>query len=317
MAEDYYDTLGVSRKASADEISSAYRDLARKYHPDLNPDDEVAKKKFQEVQVAFEVLNDPKKREQYDRFGAGFDQFQGGGPWQGGSRPGAGGAQFDFDLNDLFGGRAGPGGAGGGFADLFKQFGGGPKGRPSGPAQQRGSDLEAEVTVPFRTAVSGGEATITVGRADGKQETIQVKIPVGVEDGQKIRLRGQGNPGTFGADSGDIMLVVRVAPHPQYRRSGNRLEVAVPITLAEAALGGKIDLPTPKGVITLTIPAGSSSGAKLRVKGHGVEKPGQTAGDLYAELQIVMSKEMTEEDKQAIAEVSSRYNQSPREDLRW
>ena len=173
------------------------------------------------------------------------------------------------------------------------------------------------MTVPLRTAVSGGEATITVQRTGGKNETIHVKIPAGVDDQQKIRLRGQGNPGARGGENGDILLTVRIAPHPQYRRSGNRLEVTVPITLAEAAQGAKIDLPTPKGTITLTIPPASSSGAKLRVKGHGVEKAGQAAGDLFAELLIVLPKEMSEEDRQSLADVSNRHAQSPREDLRW
>lgn len=320
MATDYYDTLGVSRTASGDEINRAYRDLARKYHPDLNPDDESAKKKFQEVQIAFEVLNDPKKREQYDRFGPAFEQFKqgGGGQWPGGSPGGRGGAsEFEFDLGDLFGGGAGQA-SGGGFADLFKHFGGGgPKGRSPGPTQQKGADLAAEVTVPLRTAVSGGEASITLQRTGGKNETITVKIPAGVDDGQKIRLRGQGNPGVRGGDPGDILLTVRVASHPQYRRTGDRLDVTVPITLAEAALGAKVDLPTPKGVITLTVPSGSSSGARLRVKGHGVEKPGATPGDLYAELQVVLPKGLREEDAKKIAEVSEGYDQAPREDLRW
>ncbi len=321
MAEDYYDILGVSRTASADEISKAHRDLVLKHHPDKNPDDAVAKQRFLEVQSAFEVLSDPKKREQYDRFGPAFEGMQGGpdgrAGWPGGgARPGGGGGQFDFDINDLFGGGTG-GAAGGGFADLFKQFGGA-GGAPRGQAgPPRGSDIRHEITVPFRTAVSGGEASLNLRRASGKQETVTVKIPAGMEEGQTIRLRGQGNPSARGGESGDILLTVHVSPHPQFRRNGTRLEITVPVTLAEAAQGAKIDLPTPQGVIALTIPPGTSSGAKLRVKGHGVQPTGKPPGDLLAEVQVVLPASLSEEDQKTLAEISGHYKQSPREDLRW
>ena len=316
MAEDYYDVLGLSRAASEDEINKAYRDLARKHHPDLNPDDAAAKKKFQEVTAAFEVLSDPKKREQYDRFGPAFEQMKGGGA---GGWPGAGGGQqFEFDLGDLFGGGGPPGAGGaGGFADIFKHFGGGapPRGRSNAgrSTPSRGEDIQTEITVPFRTAVSGGEAALSLQRSGGKTETLTVKIPAGLEDGRKIRLRGQGNPDPMGGDQGDLLLTVHVAPHPQFRRQGARLEVSIPVTLAEAARGAKVDLPTPKGVITLTIPPGTSSGTKLRVKGHGVAP----AGDLFAEVLVVVPAELSDADREAIAKISDRYPQSPRDELRW
>lgn len=322
MADDYYKTLGVARGASEDEIRKAYRELAIKYHPDKNPDDASAKKRFQEVQIAFEVLNDSKKREQYDRFGPDFDKMGGGagGPFRGGAGPGGfpggfpgGGA--DFDLNDLFGGGAAGGAGAGGFADLFKQFGGGgagPTGR-RGAAPRKGDDLEHEITVPFATAITGGEAAIHL--AGDKQVTI--KIPAGIEDGKKIRLRGQGNPSMRGGEAGDLMLTVRVAGHPVFRRKGRNLEVTTPVTLAEAAGGAKIDVPTPKGTITLTVPPGTSSGRRMRVRGHGVDPKGDKPGDLYAEIEIELPTELSEEDQAALVEISDRYQQDPRGDLRW
>lgn len=328
MADDYYSVLGVARGASSEEVRKAYRDLARKYHPDHNPDDPAAKKKFQEIQRAFEVLDDPGKREQYDRFGANFDSAGGGpggfpgGGFPGGGFPGGGrggpGGNVEFDLNDLFSG-GGPGAAGGGFADLFKQFGGGGRPGRGGGAQQptRGSDIEHEITVPFATAVLGGDAAISLRRSGGKQETLTVKVPAGVEDGKKIRLRGQGDPSNTGGPDGDLLLVVHVAPHPAYRRTGRRLDVVVPITIAEAVQGAKIDLPTPKGVITLTIPAGTSSGKRLRVKGHGVDPLGDSPGDLYAEIQITVPADISESHREELAKISQQYDQSPRDELRW
>lgn len=320
MADDYYATLGVERGANAEEIRKAYRQLARKYHPDLNPDDPKAKDKFQAVQAAFDVLNDAKKREMYDRYGAAYENMGGGGgggrggprPWPpGGGSPGAEGVEVNFE--DLFGG-----GGGGGFADLFKQFGN--RGRGAGrraPAQTRGADLEHELTVPFATAILGGEAQIAVQRADGTVETLRVKIPAGIDSGKKIRLRGQGEPGDGGGPSGDIIIKVNVAPHPHFRRIGKRLEVTAPITLAEALRGAKIDLPTPHGTITLTVPPNSSSGRKLRVKGQGVKAGEGPPGDLFAELQIVLPKALAEADRDQLAEIAAKYSDHPRADLQW
>ncbi|MCC6493997.1 MAG: J domain-containing protein [Pirellulales bacterium] len=312
MAEDYYATLGVPRGASAEEIKKAYRGLARKYHPDLNPDDPKAKEKFQAVQSAFDVLSDPKKRELYDRYGHAYESAGAGqqGPraWPGGGNAGTGG--FEVNLDDLFGG-----GGGGGFSDLFRQFG--QRGRSGRrPAQTPGADVEYELAIPFTTAILGGEAQIVVQRGSGRTENIRVKIPVGIEDGKKIRLRGQGEPSDNGGPAGDLFIRVRVTPHPVYRRQGKRLEVTVPITLAEALNGGKIDLPTPHGTITLTVPPGSSSGRRLRVKGQGVKSP-DAPGDLYAELQIALPKGLAEEDRRRIADLVEKYADDPRSELRW
>ncbi len=320
MAQDHYATLGVSRTASAEEIQKAYRKLARKYHPDMNPDDATAKKKFQEVQSAFEVLSDADKRKRYDQFGNDFDPSAAGGHpggWRYTSSGGPQGQPFDInDLNDLFGGG---GEAGGGFADIFRQFNRGRSGprRPQRPAAERGSDLRHELTIPFASSVLGGEAALTVQRQNGDLETIQVKIPVGIEDGKKIRLRGQGEPGAGDGPAGDILLTIRVSPHPFFRRAGTRLDVRVPITLAEAVQGGTIDVPTPHGTISLKVPPNTSSGKRLRIKGHGVRPANQPPGDLFAEIEIELPERLTEEERKQLAEISSRHPQNPRSELRW
>lgn len=321
MATDPYQTLGIGKQASQDEISKAYRKLAREYHPDMNPDDETAKKKFQEVQSAFDVLGDEKKRKMYDRYGAGFESMGGGGPrpggWPGGG--GAGGANADFDFSDLFGGGAGAGAAGGGFADLFKHFSpgeSGTRGRRSRQPQP-GADLEYELTVPFATAVNGGEASISLRRASGKNETLSVKIPAGIDDGQKIRLLGQGEQSHDGGPAGDILVKVVVAPHPHFQRTGKRLDVTVPVTLAEAIEGAKIETPTPHGTITLTIPPGTSGGKKLRLRGQGVKPAKGDPGDLYAEIQIVLPQGLTDQQTQQLADIARSDATNPRDELRW
>src|SRR3954468_1045209 len=326
MAKDYYDTLGVARTASQDEIQKAYRKLARKYHPDMNPDDATAKKKFQEVQQAFETLSDDDKRKRYDQFGSDYEAAAAGGPGAGGWRytTSSGPQTYPFDVNDL-GDLFGAGGAGaesGGVSELFKQFSRGRGNRRAQRPVARGNDLRHELTVPFATAVQGGEAALTVQRHDGNVETIRVKIPAGIDDGKKIRLRGQGEPGTGDAPAGDILLTIHVSPHPFFRRVGNRLDVRVPITLAEAAQGAKVDVPTPHGeggkagTITLTVPPNTSSGKRLRIKGHGVRPANQPAGDLFAEIQVELPAQMTEAERQQLAEISDRYPQHPRSELR-
>ncbi len=316
MAADHYATLGVSRSASPEEIQKSYRKLARKYHPDMNPDDATAKKKFQEVQAAFEVLSDPDKRKRYDQFGSDFESVgAAGGPQTWRYTTSSGPQTYPFDINDLFGG-AEADTEGGGFADLFKQFSRARGARPDSRAT-RGVDLKHELTVPFATGVLGGQAALTIQRQNGKLETIKVKIPAGIEDGKKIRLRGQGEPGVGGAPAGDVVLTIHVSSHPHFRRTGNRLDVRVPVTLAEAALGAKIDVPTPQGTIALTIPPNTSSGKRLRIKGHGVRPADQPPGDLFAEIQIVLPENLSPEDRQQLANVSNRFPEQPRAELRW
>ena len=313
MPDDYYQTLGVARGASQTEIEKAYRDLARKCHPDLNPDDKTAKQKFQQLQRAFEVLKDPEKREMYDRYGSSFESMGAAGPE---GNPFAGGAPggVEFDFSDFFGERFGRGAGSGGVEEILREMGGGGRRRQRA---KRGGDIQHELRVPFATSVLGGEAQITVQRANGKVETLQVKIPAGIDDGKKIRLRGQGEPPTGRGEHGDILITVRVSPHPLFRRSGNNLELRVPVTMAEAALGAKIEIPSPSGAITLSVPPGTSSGAKLRVRGHGVQPTKGTVGDLLAEIQIMSPKSVDDDAIEVLRQLDDRYDGNPRDNLQW
>ncbi|MGA2798115.1 MAG: J domain-containing protein [Thermoguttaceae bacterium] len=326
MAEDYYKILGVSREASQTEIQKAYYELAKKYHPDKNPDDKTAKKKFQQIQAAFDVLGNQEKREMYDRYGSSFETRGAGGPqytytWGGSPGGGFGGGGVnpeEFDFSQFFGERFGGGGPEG-LGDIFGQFrrGGGPRGAKTTGSARRGADILSEVQVPFTTAIGGGEVQLTVGRQTGKTDTITVKIPPGIEDGKKIRIRGQGEAAPRGGTPGDILITVRVEAHPFFQRRGNHLIVKVPVTLGEAAAGAKIEVPTPRGTVSVHVPPGTSSGAKLRVKGYGVTPKNGAPGDLLAEIQIVLPKKLNAADRDALGEIDKHYSQEPRKDLHW
>lgn len=323
MAEDYYKTLGVSRNASQAEIQKAYRDLARKYHPDMNPDDKDAKKKFQRIQAAFDVLNDPQKREMYDRYGSSFDTRASGGPHGGFTWNPEGGFQGfeDIDFAQFFGERFG-GTPWGDLGEIFGQTQRGSartrRGTTAGAtARFRGADVESEMSIPFATAISGGEVQFTLQRPGGKPETVSVKIPPGIEDGKKIRLRGQGEPGAKGAPAGDLLITIHVTPHPYFQRRGNNLYVRLPVTLPEAVFGAKVEVPTPRGVVSLRIPPGTSSGCKLRIRGHGVAPRNGPPGDLLAEVLIVLPETLNETTRDLARQVAGQYTQNPRADLRW
>ncbi len=314
MQEDFYKVLGVGRNATDTDIQNAYRDLARQYHPDLNADDALAKEKFQAVQQAYEVLGDPEKRQQYDQFGSAFRSEPEYGP-QGGSRHyGPGGQSFeDIDLSQMFGEQFGERGMDG-LGDVFRQFtrGGQRRRRP-----RRGNDLSHDLKVSFKSSIEGGEARISVRREDGQSETITVKIPAGIEDSKKIRLRGQGAPSPNGGPPGDILITVHVDKHPWFHRRGDDLEVRVPLTLAEAATGCKVDVPTPQGTIAVKVPPCTSSGTKLRIKGHGVRRQGgKTGGDLYAEVMIVMPDSLTDQQIEWLQQLNGSSS-DPRTKLKW
>lgn len=331
MSKDYYKTLGVSKGASTEEIQKAYRTLARKYHPDLNPDDKTAKQKFQDVQQAYETLSDPKKKQMYDQFGSDYEQM-GGGPGAGGfpgGNPfgGGGGGQVPPGFEHMFGG--GGGGAAGGITleELMKQFGmggggfegatGGGRKRARKPQQVPGNDVRHELEVPFRTAVLGGKVNLSLRRPDGKKESIEVTIPAGIESGKTLRLRGLGDPSPNGGAAGDLLITVRTAGHESFSRQGLDLTVKVPITIAEACLGGKIEVPSPHGTITLTIPAGTSSGKRIRAKGQGIHAKGGGQGDLYAEVMIVVPKKVNSKTTELIKELAEQLDESPRAELRF
>jgi curved DNA-binding protein len=328
---DYYEVLGTSRDATADQIKKAYRSLARKHHPDANPGDKTAEAKFKEVQNAYDILSEPEKKARYDQFGhAAFDGSGPFGPRGGGSewaaRQAGGGAGFEnIDLSAFLGPNAGgPGGfgpgqgasAGGGggiFDEIITRMRGGDRGERRRAPHRDPETAEASITIPFLTAVRGGDTSIELQRDDGRREPKVVKIPPGLESGAKIRLKGQGDP----SHQVDLIITVTVEPHPYFVREGRNLSVEVPITVPEAILGAKIEVPTLDGPRTMTIPPGTSSGQKLRLRGQGVAaSKHHLVGDLYIIPKIVVPKEVDEESRLLIEQFAVRNPAQPREN-RW
>jgi len=404
--KDYYATLGVKKTASAEDIRKAFRKLARKYHPDVNPGDKSAEEKFKALSEANDVLSDPKKRKIYDQlgfysdnidpaaaeayargggFGAGGFGGPGQGPFPGGGRTYTQEVPFDFsgfDFSDFAegGGRARTGGAGaGGFRDIFANIFGGGAGR--GESMQHaepGTDLEYQVNVGFWQAIRGAEMQLTVPRRDvcanchgsgylhssgacpeckgkgqisqksgnmrfnvpcprcggsGKDrticptchgegrvernETLKVRIKPGTRDGQRIRLAGRGNAGTMGAPSGDLYIVVRIGEHPVFKREADDIHITVPVSVSEATLGGKIEVPTIDGRALLKIPPGTQSGQKLRLREKGVPSAVHEGarGDEIVEVKIVPPSVRDERSKEILRELAKLNPEDPREEL--
>lgn len=323
-SKDYYDILGVKRKATADEIKRAYRKQAKKYHPDRNPNDKTAESRFKEVQEAYDVLGNPQKRQQYDMFGsAGPGPFGGGaggrsGPFQ--QSRGMGGQQVPIeDLEDLFQVFGGTRRRGGGRGSIFEEFfqSAGPGRRQAGPFTEEppgAKDIEHTVTLTFEQAVHG--TTLDIRLSHGrKSETISVKVPAGVRNGQRIRLKGKGQPGR---PPGDLYIVCSVQPHAYFRRIGDDIYLELPLSITEAALGTKVEIPTLSGHTVLKIPAGTASGSKLRLKGKGVKPAGsKPAGDQYAVIRIVPPKKLTTKQSELLENLQEISKDDPRKDIAW
>jgi curved DNA-binding protein len=309
MPRDPYDVLGVSKSASTEEIQKAYRKLSKKYHPDRNPGDKQADTSYKEVQEAYEVLNDPTKKANYDQFGfAGPPQggFPGGFPggFTGGF-PGGGGGTSNIDpemAEELFKHFMG-GSVGGAGPDLGDLFGGGRRrGRPR-PRRPSTEPIEADVTVPFEVAATGGNVAIDIG---GRH--IDVKVPAGIEEGKKLRVPAEATGST------DVLLKVRIAPHPYFRREGNDILLDVPISIAEAVLGGTVEVPTIAGErLNVKVRSGTSSGSKLRLRGKGIRD-----GDQYLVFRVTVPPgELDEKSRALIEEFAKRQPQHPRAHTPW
>ena len=306
-ADDYYQILGVTKTASREDIQKAYRQLARKYHPDLNQDDpKRAKEQFQKVQEAFDVLGNPEKRNVYDQFGVPPDQMGSGGgqgPFQWSFGGGSPGRKANFQFDNL--------------SDILQMFGGDFGSVPpeefinAGRQPNRGRDSEQSLKIPFTLSITGGKTDVLL--AGG--QTVSVNIPPGIVDGKKIRLPGLGTAGSRG--SGNLILIIHVDEHPCFSRQGNNLYVEVPISLKEAVFGAKIDVPTPKGNVALTIPSGATSGTKLRVKQCGVASPSEGTGDLFAKLQVVLPKKWSDADKALLEKLQIESAEPARSKLHW
>ena len=372
---DYYELLGVPRKASAKDIRAAFRKLARKYHPDLNPGDKAAEEKFKQLQEAYDVLSDTKKRQMYDQYGF-YSENVPAGDYGGGSAGGDSNVNFDFNGFDFSGG-GGQAGGGASFRDLFSQFFGGRGGAAVEEEAEPGSSLEYKLEIDFWDAVRGAvkklqitrmdtcetchgtgaigspqtcptcNGTGTVQQAAGKMrfnvpcsrcggtgklrtpcktcggegrvrrtETIEVRIPAGVASGGRVRVAGKGNAGTMGAPPGDLYLQVEVRPHPFFERRGNDLYTKVPVTVSEATLGAKVEVPTIDGRSLVRIPPATNSGSTLRLREKGVPSARNgTRGDQYVEIQIVVPKPTDERVRNIMKELETVAPDDPRKDL--
>lgn len=386
--QDYYQTLGVKREASADDIRKAYRRLARKYHPDLNPGDKAAEERFKKVQEAYDILSDPKKKQMYDQYG-----FYSEGGFPGGAGAGAGAYQrgpgmdfggFDFtDFMKGAGAGAGAGrpeaehGFGGSFRDLFSQFFGNRQ-REAGRQAEKGSDLEYALSIDFWQAIKGTQVRLNISRqescptcsgsgsaggqkavcpecngsgnvsqmagamrfsltcprcngagrlenvcpachGDGRvsrPETVEVRIPAGVQSGSRLRVAGKGNAGTGGAPAGDLYITVRVDPHPFFEREGDDIRIRVPVSVSEAGLGAKIEVPTIDGRALLKIPQGTQNGQKFRLREKGVFNARKnTRGDQIVEVVIQAPDVRDERARELLRELAKLQEQDPRAEI--
>ncbi len=334
--KDYYEILGVKRSAAQEDISKAFKKLARKYHPDLNPNDKSAEEKFKEANEAYEVLKDPEKRKLYDSLGPNWQQGQDFRPppgyenvhfqFRGGPGGGADAGGFSDFFEFIFGGGAGRGGArAAGFEDVFGQMGGRPGGfsgfSGGGPRARRGADAEADLDLTLEEACQGGQKSISLqvqeAGPDGMprlaSKTLSVRIPSGVRQGQRIRLAGQGNPGFSGGAAGDLYLRVNLLPHARFAVEDVNLVHDLPLAPWEAALGATVRVPTLDGALEMRIPAGTGSGQKLRVRGKGLPGP-HGRGDLFVRIMIKVPASVSAEEKELWEKLRAASNFNPRND---
>jgi len=330
--QDYYEVLGVPRTATADDIKKAYRKLARKYHPDVNPGDQSAEEKFKQVGEAYEVLSDPEKRKRYDQLGEN---------WKGGADftppPGWEGGRVEFgDFSDLFGAERSTGG----FSDFFETLFGSRRGRRSGAGfAMRGQDVESAIELSLEEAHHGTTRTITLQttavcptcngsgvrenqpcatcRGAGvvtRPKTLDVTIPAGVRHGSVMRLAGQGEAGTGNAPAGDLLLHVQLRPHPLFHvlEEGD-VEIELPVAPWEAALGAKVRIPTIEGSVDMMVPAGTQGGQRLRLRGQGVQRRGSGRGDQYVRLKLVNPPSLTASERALFEQLAAASHFNPRE----
>ena len=377
-AHDYYETLGVNRGASQDELRKSYRKLARKHHPDLNPGDKAAEERFKRVQEAYDVLSDPKKRQMYDQVGYYSEH---GPPPGAGPQPGPGMGFGGFDFSDVSQGAAdagAAGGFGGQFKDIFSQFFGGRARHEERPEAEKGTDLEYGLNIDFWQAIRGTQVSLSIQRQEvcatchgtgqantgsvacpqcngtgnvtqmagamrfnitcprcggsGKlrntcptchgegrlshTETVEVRIPPGVTTGTRLRVAGKGNAGTMGAPAGDLYITIRVDDHAFFHREGDNIEIQVPVTVTEAGLGAKIEVPTIDGRTLLKIPPGTQSGQKFRMRERGVFNTRKnTRGDQIVEVVVQPPKVRDERTKEILRELAQLNPDDPRESI--
>ncbi|HYJ14909.1 MAG TPA: DnaJ C-terminal domain-containing protein [Candidatus Limnocylindria bacterium] len=331
---DYYEVLGVAKSASADEIKSAYRKLARKYHPDVNPGDKAAEDRFKEINEAYEVLSDTDKRKRYDQLGQNWkagEEFRPPPGWEGARGGGVG------DFNDMFGGG---GGRSGGFSDFFESLFGGRRSASGGAGfALRGQDAEAEIALTLEEAHRGVKRNISLqvmescsdcrgaGMKDNdvcttcrgagftrRPKSLEVTIPAGVRDGSVIRLAGQGEPGSNGASAGDLYLRVTMRPHRLFNVVGDSdVQIELPVAPWEAALGAKIAAPTLDGPVEMKIPAGAQGGQRLRLRGQGLSRRGGGRGDEYVKLKIVIPPKLDSKEKELFEKLAAESHFNARE----
>ena len=308
---DYYETLGVSKTATDGEIRTAFRKLARKYHPDVAKDKKAAEEKFKEINEAYEVLGDPEKRKKYDELGAGWNQpggFQPPPGWGAGA-PGGGSQQWQWSGGENGGVEFEFGGTG--FSDFFEAFFGGGRGRSAfagfggrEATSERGADVEADIMVTLEEALHGSTRPVSLRRArSNKIENYQVKIPRGVHEGQRIRLAGQGEAGVRGGKSGDLFLRVRLARHPDFSVEGSDLIHEEKVAPGQAVLGAELLVPTLEGNVRLKIPPGTQGGQRFRLRERGLPGVSGKRGDLYVDVQIQVPKKLTERERELWTEL--------------